>query len=274
MKPTMTNGCPMVVKDFVTDYEVKIFWEMPSAAALDEVKYFEIIIGTGDQSVYKASADCDGRNEAVIKDRSCRVQMSMFWSGEYKKDQGTLIQAKVRAYNSKGWSLWSRANTRRATSAAVEKLPSRMQSPNAIRSDSANAIAISWDKVEKVLSGGADVRSYNLQYTELTEANASTATLNLAGWTDLTSVSKCYSLAEFTQDSGLTSAKTVYYRIRVGNNWGWGAFSMYSSVQTAKIPSRVPPVSSTVDPLKGLVKIAWERANDNGSKITKYDIEI
>jgi len=38
----------MVVKDFVTDYEVKIYWEMPSASDLAEVKYFEIIIGTGD----------------------------------------------------------------------------------------------------------------------------------------------------------------------------------------------------------------------------------
>lgn len=200
--------------------------------------------------------------------------MSMFWSGEYKKDQGTLIQAKVRAYNSKGWSLWSRANTRRAYSAAVEKLPARMQSPTATRSDTANAIAINWDKVEKVLSGGADVKSYNLQYTELTEANASTATLNQAGWTDLTSVPKCYDQSRFTQDSGLTSAKTVYYRIRVGNRWGWGAFSMYSSVQTAKKPSRVPPVSTTVDPLTGRVKMSWERASDNGSKITSYDIEI
>jgi len=74
--------------------------------------------------------------------------MSMFWEGEYKKDQGTLIQAKVRAYNSKGWSLWSRANTRRAYSAAVEKIPARMQSPNAIRSDTANAITVNWETVE------------------------------------------------------------------------------------------------------------------------------
>jgi len=53
---------------------------------------------------------------------------------------------------------------------------------------------------------------------------------------------------------------TVYYRIRVGNRWGWGAYSMYSSVQTAKKPSRVPAVTSTVDPLDGFVKFAWERA--------------
>lgn len=74
----ITPGNP-ACKDFVTDYEVKIYWEMPNQADLDEVKYFEIRVGTGDQSVYTATKDCDGRQEAVINSRSCRVSMSMFW---------------------------------------------------------------------------------------------------------------------------------------------------------------------------------------------------
>lgn len=135
-----------------------------------------------------------------------------------------------------------------------------MQSPNAIRSDTANSITVDWETVEKVLAGGADVKSYNLQFTELAEENADTATLNAAGWKDLTGCANDFTQITFVQDSGLTPAMTVYYRIRVGNRWGWGAYSMYSSVQTAKKPSRVPAVTSTVDPLDGSVKFSWERA--------------
>jgi hypothetical protein len=67
----------------------------------------------------------------------------------------------------------------------------------------------------------------------------------------------------------------VYYQIRCRNRWGWGQFSEESyQVETAKIPSQIPPVETSVEPEKGKLKISFEKARNNGSVITSYDVEI
>jgi hypothetical protein len=72
--------------------------------------------------------------------------MSTFWgenfNGLYRQDQGQLIQAKVRARNSKGWGQFSRNSAGGLNAARVEKIPRPMQSPVASREESKSAIKL------------------------------------------------------------------------------------------------------------------------------------
>jgi len=95
--------------------------------------------------------------------------MSTFWSGEYKKDQGQYILAKVRAYNAKGWSNFSRKTIPASTTARVEKVPNPMNNPYAQRDAAKNGIAVKWLAVGNVLDGGSPAVSYNLRFYSTTQ---------------------------------------------------------------------------------------------------------
>lgn len=74
---------------YVTKYEVQICWKMLSATDEADVKSYEVAIQTKNARDFQESkALCDGANEAVIKEKCCRLPMSTFWSGLYRQDQG------------------------------------------------------------------------------------------------------------------------------------------------------------------------------------------
>ena len=65
----------------------------------------------------------------------------------------------------------------------------------------------------------------------------------------------------------------MYYQIRCRNRWGWGQFSDQSyQVETARIPSKIPPVETSIEPEQGRLKISFEKARANGSSIKSYDV--
>lgn len=73
----------------------------------------------------------------------------------------------------------------------------------------------------------------------------------------------------------LDSAQFVYYQIRCRNRWGWGQFSDESyQVETARKPSQIPPAETSIDTSNGELKISFEKARNNGSVITSYDVEM
>lgn len=165
--------------------------------------------------------------------------MSTFWSGEYKKDQGQYILAKVRAQNAKGWSNFSRKTIPVGTTARVEKVPNPMNNPYAQRDAAKNGIAVKWLSVGNVLDGGAAVESYNLRYFSSPTRVQSIASLRTSDkWIEL--VKETQGL-NFVQTKKLDPSSYVYYQIRCRNRWGWGEFSEASyEVQTASIPSQIP----------------------------------
>lgn len=135
--------------------------------------------------------------------------MSTFWSGEYKKDQGQYILAKVRAYNAKGWSNFSRKTTPVNDTARVEKVPNPMNNPYAQRDAAKNGIAVKWLKVGNVLDGGSPAVSYNLRYYSTPTRVQNTASLrNSDKWVDL--VKETQGL-EYVQVKKLAPSSYVYY---------------------------------------------------------------
>lgn len=102
---------------------------------------------------------CDGMNESVIIERTCHMPMSTFWSGMFRKDQGTLITVKVQAFNSKGKSELSPWNV---DGAKVEKVPFQMNKPSGTRKSDSSSIVLEWNDMRNPLDGGSPVITYDL----------------------------------------------------------------------------------------------------------------
>jgi len=99
-------------------YDVVIQWPAPEAES--KVTGYAIFIGTSSGEYKEDKKLCNGMKEEVIGERRCRMPMSTFWSGTFRKDQGTLISVKVQAFNIKGKSELSPWNVE---GAKVEKVP-------------------------------------------------------------------------------------------------------------------------------------------------------
>jgi len=136
--------------------EVRISW-----AAADNVVAYGIYFGTSSGEYLEDKSHCDGQSQAVIQSRECRVPMSAFWSGPFRKDQGTTISVKVRAINTKGPGELSPWNSEGAT---IEKVPFAMNKPDGHRQAEKNAIELSWDEMRYPLDGGSPITTYNLQF--------------------------------------------------------------------------------------------------------------
>lgn len=177
-------------------------------------------IETSNYSVSKENkALCNGADEKVRNDKCCRLPMSTFWDGEYKKDQGQYIIAKVRAMNSKGWSNFSRKTFPVATTARVQKVPNPMNNPYAQQNSASDGIKITWLKVMNVLNGGSNVESYNLRYFSSPTKVDRNALRSSSKWIDLKANTVALS---WVQTKPLLPSHYMYYQVRCRNRWGWG----------------------------------------------------
>ena len=81
---------------------------MPSLESERDVQRYEVVLPTTIPGEYKEDKEvCDGADATVIKERCCHMPMATFWYDKFKRDQGSTIQAKVRAFNKKGPSQFS-----------------------------------------------------------------------------------------------------------------------------------------------------------------------
>ena len=96
----------------------------------------------------------------------------------------------------------------------------------------------------------------------------------LPTWKSLTGMDSDYTELSY-QHKNLATETSLSYRIRAKNRWCEGSYSKPPMViETARAPGRVGTPSSTVEPQSGMVKIEWEAALPNGSRINSYTIQL
>lgn len=88
---------------------IKIAWSAPNSnhESIDAYKV-EIIDSTG---AYVESSACYGNSSVVMSNLYCLIPMTSFWTSPFSLPQGTIVQAKVSAHNSRGWSNPSSINS-------------------------------------------------------------------------------------------------------------------------------------------------------------------
>ena len=241
-------------------HSILITWPTPPEA--DQITGYKVFIGTSSGEYKEDKGLCDGMSKEVVETRECRIPMSTFWEGRYRKDQGTFIGVRVQAFNVKGAAELSPWNS---NGPRVEKVPFQMNRPTATKSMTEAAIILEWEEQRSPLDGGSSVVSYGLQYKlEGTDQQ----------WQDVVGFGEDYLETSFIH-TDLPANERLHYRIRAKNRWGWGQYSTPDLViETPKAPMPITKRTSTVIQKTGDVKIAWEAPGSNGSEIQGYKVEI
>jgi len=205
---------------------------------------------------------CDGMNPEVIEKRVCRIPMSSFWEGTYRKDQGTFIGVRVQASNVKGKSDLSPWNIK---GPRVEKVPFQMNRPTATKSMTEAAIILEWEEQRNPLDGGSAIVSYGLEYKQIGSDEK---------WTPIVGFEEDYLETSYIH-TDLPANEELHYRIRARNRWGWGQFSTPDLViDTPKAPKGIIKHSSSIITKTGDANISWEAPDSNGSEIQGYKVEV
>jgi hypothetical protein len=208
---------------------IQIQWPEPDINEM--VTSYSVFILNRDDVFLENKKLCDGSDQMVVDSRTCRIPMSMFWSGNWKLDQGQIITVKVVANNARGqgeMSVWN------IDGAHVEKLPHLMNPPYGSLNEETSEIILTWPAVFTPRDGGTPVTSYHIEYRyDLDPQDA---------WQELVGFSMPHLKTEATH-SDLRPASLVNYRIRAKNRWGWGPWSYPDLVMiSASSPDRVTAV--------------------------------
>lgn len=124
-----------------------------------------------------------------------------------------LVVARVRAYNSRGWSEYSDSNT---VGVRIQTEPRTMSTPQRGNSTCPEMIAVSWQPISAPDNGNSAVLSYSLEYD---------AGTNGESWEPIMGYLTSYEQLSVNVTQKITLGNTYMFKLRAQNIWGWGAYS-------------------------------------------------
>lgn len=170
-----------------------VSWTAPDANGASITQY-DIQIKYGASS-YSATNDCDGTDTTVVSTAQCTIPMATFRTSPYTLAQGTLIEIKVAALNSNGWSSFSSDST---GSALVEYKPTVSTAPTEDAATDDTQLIVDYAELTGVATGGSSILEYELSWD-----NASGG----ASWAVVKSETSSFTYTS-TQTSGYTVGLT------------------------------------------------------------------
>lgn len=140
----------------------KIAWVAPedNGAAITA---YRVVIQQGDGTMTEESTYCAGSDATVMANLHCRVPMAVLRAAPYSLSQGTTVVAQGEAYNLKGWSTISVANT---GGAVVETEPVAPGAPTRVEATTDDTqVTVIWNALTTDTERGGPsttISSYNL----------------------------------------------------------------------------------------------------------------
>lgn len=178
--------------------------------------------------------------------------------------QGTLIQVKVSAINSRGAGDFSDPNT---SGALVEVRPLKpTTTPRRGSLTTETQLQVTWDYMTGTLTGGSTILSYQL------DMNTGSGFVEVVGNTQ----------GDYTQNSvivtsGISSGYSYTFRYRARNVFGWGDYSELGSAVMSGVPSAVTGVVVSQNSTLTKVTVKWNipsSTGGNGILLTQYNVVI
>jgi hypothetical protein len=192
----------------------------------------------------------------------CLVGMHDLRAAPFSLTYDTLVRAKVLARNERGWSAASEANT---VGAKVQVEPLAMGATKRGILTGPTQIDVYWDSITTPQDGGSPVLSYHLQYDNGTAATT---------WYDVVGLAPDSLATSILVSSQLVSGTVYGFRVRARNIFGWGPYSLVTSIKAAREPGTpLAPVTS-IDAAAGALAIDWTAPDARGDAITAYLVEI
>lgn len=207
---------------------------------------------------------CSETDTQVTSQAYCMVPMSELIGTDYNLVRGSLVVARVQAYNLNGFGVLSTPNSVGAT---VETIPDALSTLTNGYLTTNLLLSVQWSALTSgsSQSGGATsvITSYNVQWDSGLPLSSS--------WVDLQGAST-NSLATSFQTSSVTPGASYRVKVRAKNSYGWGPFSSILTITTALAPNAPPTVTTITSGTS--VQISWTQPANNGISISKYDILI
>ena len=119
---------PQAVTTLLSNLNVRIAWTAPTDNFKPITKY-EVLIQDTDASgnFVEDTVHCDGSNALILTQDYCDVPMTTaLRASPFNLVQGQVVIAKIKAYNERGWSDFSPANT---AGAKIQTEPAYMAPP-------------------------------------------------------------------------------------------------------------------------------------------------
>lgn len=169
---------------------------------------------------------------------------------------GCKYKARARTYrltnNSKVYSDWTDYTS------AVETIPEGSKSPITVTASSSTSVHLTWKSI-------TTAKTYDIEYATKKEYLAGSNATTVISSIETTS----YEL------TGLQSGSTYFFRMRGVNDEGTSPWSEISSVLLGTVPAAPTSWSSTTTATSGEpVNLYWVHNTEDGSKITKSELEI
>ena len=207
---------------------------------------------------------CSETDTQVTSQAYCMVPMSELIGTDYNLVRGSLVVARVQAYNLNGFGVLSTPNSVGAT---VETIPDALSTLTNGYLTTNLLLSVQWSALTSgsSQSGGATsvITSYNVQWDSGLPLSSS--------WVDLQGAST-NSLAISFQTNSVTPGASYRVKVRAKNSYGWGPFSSILTITTALAPNAPPTVTTITSGTS--VQISWTQPANNGISISKYDILI
>jgi hypothetical protein len=215
-------------------------------------------------SLFHAEATyCDGASGAVVAALYCDIPASVLRAAPFNLGLQALVVAQVRAYNVRGWSAYSPANT---AGALIETEPTQMPAPTRGGDTSTDRLQVQWNSLSSPDDGYSVVTTYALYWDAGTGGTTFTA---------LVGVASDYLLTSYLVTTDVTMGASYQFKAQARNYWGWGALSTVGTVKAATTPAAPASAPTTaVDAATGDVTISWLAADARGDAVVSYTVEI
>jgi hypothetical protein len=246
---------------------VRVSWAAPSANHL-AIEEYEVTIADASGAFAERPTLCDGSGGTVVTDLACVIPMASLTGAPLSLAVGTLIEAKVRARNLRGWGPASAANS---AGVLAQAPPTGMAAPSTDPAQTGEAaVYVAWAALTtSAETGGSPATSYHLQWDAGTPGGA---------WADLQGAQTASSPASLATSALLTSAIApggVYtFRVRASNVHGWGAWSSGTAIKAAQVPHQMAAATTSIDAATGGLAIAWVAPADGSDPIDRYLVEV
>lgn len=238
----------------LNDPDIEITWIAPASNGLPLTEYDIQLFVPTTLSYVTDLTYCSGSDPLVL---TCSFPINTLLT-TYGFLRGDLVQARVRAKNSKGFGGYSTLNTVGAT---VQTVPTFMNAPSKALTSTSTQLDIVWSAITANADTGASpITSYSLEWDQGTNTYD-----DLVGFT-APDTSLSYS------KSGLVAGTLYKFRLRAENALGWGPYSTVVSMTPSGVPSQMAAVTTAV--VGSSVKISWTPPTTNGATITAYKIVI
>ena len=86
---------------------VNISWISPTSNGESIISYEIEVLSSDGITFYQDTTDCNGNITTIVTDLYCEIPMATLTATPYSLAFGSLIQAKVRAYNTNGYGPYS-----------------------------------------------------------------------------------------------------------------------------------------------------------------------